>query len=189
MLKLKELDPTHNSYGNMIRERVNLLGYTLTELEQKTGIADRGLSTLLNGQGFPSPEKIQKLLEVLEFGKHNTKLLMTSIEYQKLHPVVKNPNLGFKLKAIRLAHGLTIDDLVKTSKELNKSNILQMEAGLCTIGKQRENAYIEMLKEAGVANPDPHVSKLEELLTQSEFSKVDIIAATLVFAKKYLLNE
>ena len=116
MTKVKK-DLTIGQYATKMREY--MVEYTQTQLETDHEICRGGLSSLLRGATFPKQEKIVNLLDSLNVSEKDKSEILANINKQRLHPLIKDPYIGPRIKAIRLIENLTIKEL--SSDEVTES--------------------------------------------------------------------
>ena len=172
-------DLTHNQYGSVIRRRMQRNGYTQHSLEEELELPERSISALINGRQFMSAANVRKLLEHLEFSGLALESLIVSIDYQRLHPIVANPFINARIKAVRTLTGRRGADFA--TDELSAATIGQVESFLTEVGPYRlelfEKAFGRRLRFV-----ESEIDQAQKML--EEYSEEEIL--TVAF---YLINQ
>ncbi len=177
MKKVKE-DLTIGKYGTMIRNHLH--GYTQTELEKEFKICRGGLSGLLRGVTFPKQEKIEALLEYLRIPVKARNEILNNINKQRLHPVIKDPIIGPRIKALRTLANMRTNELA--SEEITAGMWVNVEQSLVDPSAELRLVMSRRLGRS-VFVTDEHRKTFEELL--SKYSEEDLLTVGMFLVNKY----
>lgn len=174
---MKKEDPTINQYATKLRQY--MVNHTQTELEIKFSLTKGSLSGLLRGVAFPKRDKLLAMMSYLNIPDKTKDEIITAIDRQRLFPCIKDPFIGFRIKAIRAMNKLSIP--MVSTEGLTASFIQRVEGGLMDISAEKRLLLSKRLGQS-VFIDDARRKVYAELLER--YSEEDLLTVGL-----YLLNK
>ena len=180
MRKLGKLDLTIGQYGGQIRELLKDQDYTMTSMGEALGITIQTVSKTLNGTGFMSDDKFIEMLKILGVSTAKRKLLLANMQEQRKNPVNENVIYNYRLKAIRLIRGITVEQMEE--RGVSRETLQQVESGKTVLGPKRIGDFNKALNIAGLESQESR-ENVEYLL--GNFSENDLLTVGLLLLRKY----
>lgn len=178
MRELKKTeDRTLGGYGSILKRYMGEV--TQTEWAKQLGIPMANLNGLIRGRNFPSNQIIEQFIHGLGIPTAIADRVKRNIRLQRLYPVIKDPFIGPRLRAIRVIRGLGVSDMV--SKGISASTLSQVEGGLVTVGPKRMDDFRKALNIGGV--------QTEEQKATIDYLLNNYTTADLLTVGYYLINQ
>lgn len=150
MTKISKQDHTFGKYGTILKNHMG--GITQTEWAARLGIPIANLNGLLRGRAFPSDAKINQFIDGLAMSTAIAQRVKRNIKLQRLYPVINDPFIGPRLRAIRVIRGYNPQEM--QLRGISPSTLSQVEGGLVNVGPKRLEDFKKALNIPGVADAE-----------------------------------